>query len=65
MTYPVCVCVCTAGLSVWFRLFEVAVVRGCGGHETIKVAALVSVPVLDFLFIHVCLRETTQTVRAV
>ena len=41
--YPVCVCVCTAGLSVWFRLFEVVVLRGCGGHETIKVAAVVSV----------------------
>ena len=29
------VCVCAAELLVWFRLFELAVVRGCGRHETI------------------------------
>ena len=29
------VCVCAAELLVWFCLFELAVVRWCGQHETI------------------------------
>ena len=28
-------CVCATELLVWFHLFELAVVRGCGQHENI------------------------------
>ena len=46
------VCVCVAGLCIWFHLFEVAVVRSRGGHETIKLAASQRVCDWFLAFVH-------------
>ena len=50
--YPVCVC--AAELCIWFHLFEVAVVRGWGGHETIKLAASQQVCDRFLTFVRTC-----------
>ena len=56
-------CVCAAELLVWFRLFELAVVRGCGWHETI-IASWFSEMCDQFLTscsnMYICLCGSTQ-----
>ena len=48
------VCVCVAGLCIWFHLFEVAVVRSWGEHDIIKLAASQQVCDWFLAFVHTC-----------